>query len=131
MILVDSSVWIDYFNGLQSKAADYLDQALTEQTVLLGDLILMEVLQGFRSQPDFQTAKTYLSLLDCHNLCSPQLALLGAENYRLLRSKGVTIRKTVAMIIGTWCIAHNVPLLHHDQAYDPLATHLGLTVVQI
>jgi hypothetical protein len=131
MILVDSSVWIDYFNGLLNKATDSLDQALSEQTVLIGDLILMEVLQGFRFQRDFQTAKSYLTQLDCHNLCSPQLALLGAENYRLLRRKGVTVRKTVDMIIGTWCIAHNVPLLHNDRDFDPLTTHLRLPVVQI
>ncbi len=131
MILVDSSVWIDYFNGLLNKATDSLDQALSEQTVLIGDLILMEVLQGFRFQRDFQTAKSYLTQLDCHNLCSPQLALLGAENYRLLRRKGIIVRKTVDMIIGTWCIEHNVPLLHNDRDFDPLTTHLGLPVVEI
>ncbi len=129
MILVDSSVWVDYFNGLPNKATDSLDQALSEQTVLMGDLILMEVLQGFRSQRDFQTAKSYLTQLDCHNLCSPRLAVLGVENYRLLRRKGVAVRKTIDMIIGTWCIAHNVPLLHNDRDFDPLATHLGLPVV--
>jgi hypothetical protein len=131
MILVDSSVWIDYFNGLFNKATDYLDQALTEQTVLIGDLILMEVLQGFSSQRDFQTARSYLTRLECHILCSPQLALLGAENYRLLRRKGVTIRKTVDMIIGTWCIAYNIPLLHADSDFDPLTTHLSLPVIQM
>ncbi|MFO8031129.1 MAG: PIN domain nuclease [Desulfohalobiaceae bacterium] len=131
MILVDSSVWIDYFNGLFNKATDYLDQALTEQTVLIGDLILMEVLQGFRSQRDFQTARSYLTQLECHVLCSPQLALLGAENYRFLRRKGVTIRKTVDMIIGTWCIAYNIPLLHADRDFDPLTTHLSLPVIQM
>ncbi len=129
MILVDTSVWVNYFNGLLNKATDSLDQALSEQTVLMGDLILMEVLQGFRFQRDFQTAKSYLAQLDCHNLCSPQLALLGAENYRSLRRKGVTVRKTIDMIIGTWCIAHNIPLLHNDRDFDPLTTHLGLPVV--
>ena len=126
MILVDSSVWIDYFNGRQNNATDSLDALLSQDTVLMGDLILMEILQGFRKQQDFDTARAYLAELMCCSLCSPELALAGAENYRFLRSKGVTVRKTIDVVIGTWCIVHNIPLLHNDQDFDPLKEHLSL-----
>ncbi len=129
MILVDTSVWVDYFNGLRSWQTDSLHDALGSEAVLMGDLILMEVLQGFRSQSDFQAARQHLSLLECRSLCSYELALQGAEHYRTLRNKGVTVRKTIDVIIGTWCIACAVPLLHNDRDFDTMAEHLGLSVV--
>ena len=129
MILADTSVWVDYFNGFRNWQTDVLHAALGRETVLMGDLILMEVLQGFRSQRDFLTARQYFSLLEYHSLCSSALALQGAEHYRSLRRKGVTVRKTIDVVIGTWCIANGVALLHHDRDFDPMVEHLDLPVV--
>ena len=90
---------MNYFNGLHNATNNCLEQTLSEQTVLMADLILMEVLQSFSSQHEPQTAKSYLSELECHTLCSSQLALLGAENYRRFRRKGVTVCKAIDVII--------------------------------
>jgi hypothetical protein len=128
MILVDTSVWIDYFNGVSTKQTDTLDRILSEQTVLLGDIILTEILQGFDSDKDFRLAKQALDPLDCVHLGGKPLALKAASNFRFLRSKGITIRKTVDMLIGSWCIEHNVELLHCDKDFDQIATQLPLQI---
>ncbi|MGH8559326.1 MAG: type II toxin-antitoxin system VapC family toxin, partial [Methylococcales bacterium] len=104
MILVDSSVWIDYFNGTSTPESDRLDAMLGTEPVALGDLILVEVLQGFRHDKDFKTAKELLTSLTLFDLSGKQMAIRSAENYRLLRRKGVTVRKTVDVIIATFCI---------------------------
>ena len=128
MILVDTSVWIDYFNGTGNKQTDSLDRILSEQTVLLGDIILTEILQGFDSDKDFKLAKQALDPLDCVHLGGKTLAIKAASNFRFLRSKGVTIRKTVDMLIGSWCIEHEVELLHNDKDFDQIATQLPLQI---
>lgn len=128
MILVDTSVWIDYFNGINNRQTENLDQILSEQSVLVGDIILAEILQGFDSDKEFRLAKEALVPLDCVHLGGKSLAIEAASNFRFLRSKGVTIRKTVDMFIGSWCIENEVELLHNDKDFDQIAIHLPLQI---
>jgi predicted nucleic acid-binding protein len=128
VILVDTSVWIDYFNGVENKQTESLDWILSEQSVLVGDIILTEILQGFDSDKEFRLAKQALEPLDCVHLGGKSLAIKAASNFRFLRSKGVTIRKTVDMLIGSWCIEHEVELLHNDKDFDQIATQLPLQI---
>ena len=131
MIFVDSSVWIDYFNGNKTWQTDQLDRLLGEELIIIGDIVLVEVLQGFRKDKDFVNAKKALSLLPCPTLCGIEIAIKSAVNFRTLRKKGVTIRKTVDMIIGTFCIENNHPLLHDDKDFEPLVKHLELKVLRL
>jgi len=129
MILVDSSVWIGYFNGEINPQTVWLDAALGKEIILVGDLILTEVLQGFKNDRDFQTAKDLLSNFRFMEMLGLELALKSAQNYRFLRSKGATVRKTIDVIIGTFCIHHDICFLHDDQDFEPLTRHLGLKTV--
>ncbi|MBN1222442.1 MAG: PIN domain nuclease [Candidatus Aminicenantes bacterium] len=130
MILVDSSVWIGYFNGQINPQTDWLDSALGREIIVVGDLILVEILQGFRSDRDFRKAKELLLNFQFMEMLGRELAIKSAENYRLLRRKGVTVRKAIDVIIGTFCIHHNLSLLHDDQDFVPLTKHLGLNAVK-
>jgi predicted nucleic acid-binding protein len=130
MILVDSSVWIGYFNGIINPQTDWLDLALGKKIIIVGDIILAEVLQGFKSDRDFNKAKELLSNFRFMEMLGQELAIESAKNYRILRKKGVTVHKTIDVIIGTFCIHHNIPLLHDDQDFDPLTKHLGLHAVK-
>lgn len=130
MILVDSSVWIGYFNGNINPQTDWLHFALGKEVIIVGDLILAEVLQGFKSDQDFHKARELLSNFQFMEMLGQELAIKSAENYRYLRKKGVTVRKTIDVIIGTFCIHHNISLLHDDQDFDPLTKHLRLKTVQ-
>jgi predicted nucleic acid-binding protein len=129
MIVVDSSVWIDYFNGQVTPQTDYLDQIVLEQPVLVGDLILGEVLQGFRSDTDFDAARRSLSKFTQVSMMSPELAVLSAQNYRALRKAGLSIRKTIDCFIATYCIENGHALLHSDSDFNPFEAHLGLQVI--
>jgi predicted nucleic acid-binding protein len=129
MILVDSSVWIDFFNGLQTRQTDALDDLLGQEPVLIGDLILTEVLQGFRRDTDHRKARALLDTLELRVLGGKAIALAAADNYRRLRRRGVTPRKTIDIIIATYCIAYGLKLLHADRDFDVLEKELGLTVV--
>ena len=129
MIVVDSSVWIDYFNGKVTPQTDYLDQILLEQPILVGDMILSEVLQGFRSDADFEAARWSLSKFTQVNMMSPELAVLSAQNYRALRKAGLSVRKTIDCFIATYCIENGYALLHSDSDFDPFELHLGLQVI--
>ncbi|OEU78190.1 MAG: twitching motility protein PilT [Desulfobacterales bacterium S5133MH4] len=126
MIMVDSSVWIDYFNGLPTWQTDLLDNYLSHIPVVIGDLILTEVLQGFRSDKDYETARIFLRALPFCQMGGYNVAIQSAQNYRLLRKAGVTIRKTIDMIIATFCIMEGFTLLHNDRDFDPMASHLPL-----
>lgn len=126
MIVVDSSVWIAYFNGADTPQTDRLDTLLGQEPVGLGDLILTEVLQGFRLEKDYKTAKKLLTSLMVYDLLGLDMAMKSAENFRFLRSKGVTIRKTVDVIIATFCVEMDLPLLHADKDFVPFKTHLNL-----
>ena len=129
MIMVDSSVWIDYFNGQLTWQTNLLDNLLTDVPVIIGDLILAEILQGFRSDNDYESAKSYLSALPFHQIGGYQVAVQSAQNYRILRKMGVTVRKTIDVIIGTYCILERLPLLHDDRDFDPMVFHLSLKVL--
>ena len=129
MILVDSSVWIDYFNGRGTWQTDALDDLLSDVPVIMGDLILAEILQGFRSDKDFELAKSYLSDLPFRQMGGYQVAVQSAQNYRTLRKRGVTVRKTIDVIIGTFCILEGLSLLHDDRDFDPMATHFSLKML--
>ncbi len=126
MILVDSSVWIDYFNGNKTSQTDWLDSSLGNTPIITGDLILTEVLQGFQNDKDFKTARDILLGIPFMSMGGQVLALESAMNYRLLRRKGVTVRKTIDVMIGTFCIHHQQTLLHDDRDFDPMVTFLGL-----
>ena len=129
MNMIDSSVWIDYFNGRDTRATKLLDSMLGVQPIAIGDLILTEILQGFRNTKDFNQAKQLLSTLHFYNIGGREIALKSAENYRVLGKKGVTIRKTIDVFIGTFCIENNIPLLHSDRDFKPMVTHLDLKVL--
>ena len=129
MILVDSSVWIDYFNGQRTWQTNLLDKLLSNVPVIIGDLILAEILQGFRSDNDYESAKSYLNALPFHQIGGYQIAVQSAQNYRILRKRGVTVRKRIDIIIGTYCILEGLPLLHDDSDFDPMVSHLSLKVI--
>jgi len=126
MVLVDSSVWINYFNGITTWQTEILDKMLLQLPLFTGDLILTEVLQGFRKDNEYKKAKETLSILDCKQMGGYELAIKSADNYRKLRKKGITVRKTIGVIIGTFCINENIPLLHDDKDFEPLVKHLSL-----
>ena len=126
MIVVDSSVWIDYFTGKDTPGADKLDSLLAEDLVAIGDLMLAEVLQGFRSDKDFRKATEMLLSLVVLNILDTNIALKSAANFRKLRQKGITVRKTVDTIIATYCIENKLPLLHSDRDFQPFHEHLKL-----
>ena len=130
MILVDSSVWIDYFNGQSTPQVEILDNLLGAQPVAIGDLILAEVLQGFRQDSDYITAKRLLNSLTVFNLLNSDLAIQSADNFRALRKQGITIRKTIDVIIATFCIQENHALLFSDRDFMPFVQHLGLQAVR-
>jgi len=128
VIVVDSSVWIDFFNGVSSPEVERLDRTIGKDLIVVGDLVLTEVLQGFRSDADFNAARPALLAFDVVPMLGLELAIRTSENYRTLRARGVTVRKTSDMIIGTFCIERELPLLFSDRDFQPLVDHLGLVV---
>ena len=129
-MIVDSSVWIDYFNGVIDPATDRLDQQLGIGLIAVGDLILTEVLRGFRDDLDYQTAKNLMLRLSVVDMLGQDIAIQAAENFRYLRKKGITIRKINDVIIATYCIAYQQPLLFSDRDFLPFCQHLGLQSVR-
>jgi predicted nucleic acid-binding protein len=129
LILVDSSVWIDYFNGAVSVHTETLDRLLGNEPLAIGGLILTEVLQGFANDRDFRFARKMLTAMTVVELCGKEIAIQAAEYVRALRRLGVTIRKTIDVVIATRCIASGYTLLHNDHAFDPFVKHLGLHVL--
>lgn len=126
MIVVDSSVWIDYFNGVGTRETALLDSILGLEPVVIGDLILAEVLQGFRTDRDMRRARAALDTLIFEPMVGRDIALASASNYRALRAKGVTVRKTIDMLIATFCMKNKHALLHSDRDFDPIEELLGL-----
>ncbi len=126
MIVVDSSVWIDYFSGKKTPAAEKLDSLLGDTPVAAGDLMLVEVLQGFRTDSDFATARELMMSLTVVNMLNTSIALRSAANFRTLRKRGITVRKTIDTIIATYCIENNFPLLYSDRDFQPFRQHLSL-----
>ena len=129
MFVVDSSVWIDYFNGMPSPETYLLDTSLGKDPITVGDIMLAEVLQGFRSARHYSIAKNLMLSLDLVHMLNTSIALQSAENYRKLRRKGATVRKTTDCIIATWCIENGLPLLHCDKDFQPFHDHLDLETV--
>jgi hypothetical protein len=126
MIVVDSSVWIDYFRGRNTPEAEKLDTLLGKELVATGDLMLVEVLQGFRTDKDFRQAKKLLQSLTIVNMLDTTIAVKSAVNFRTLRKKGITVRKTIDAIIATYCIENKLSLLHRDKDFQPFHQHLKL-----
>lgn len=126
MTLIDTSVWIDYFNGIQNPQSDQLDALLYDDVVVMGDLILLEVLQGIRSDRACRTTREHLQALDQYELLGAGQVDVCAGHYRALRKRGITIRKMADVIIASFCITHNIPLLFRDRDFQPFVDHLGL-----
>jgi len=126
VILVDSSVWIDFFRGTVTPQTERLDALLGSELLVVGDLILAEVLQGFSSERDFNQARKLLTALDVVTLGGPEIAIQAARNFRTLRARGVTIRKTIDTLIATRCIESDYALLFSDRDFEPFVEHLGL-----
>lgn len=126
MIVVDTSVWIDYFNGVACPETDHLDALLGVEPIAIGDVILAEVLQGFRSDADYATAKALMTALTVVEMLGAANAIRCAENYRVLRKRGITVRKTIDVFIATYCIVNACPLLFRDADFKPFVEHLGL-----
>jgi hypothetical protein len=126
MILVDTSVWIDYFRGVVTPQSDKLDVLLGVEQLLTGDLILTEVLQGFVSDRDFNQARKLLASFPLIPLVGEDVASQAARNFRKLRILGITIRKTTDTLIATSCIEKELSLLYSDRDLDPFVQHLGL-----
>jgi predicted nucleic acid-binding protein len=128
MILVDSSVWIDFFRNTSTAQSEWLDTNLGVQRFLVGDLILAEVLRGFKEDRGFSHAKQLLGRLEQVVLSDETIAVESAQNFRKLRAKGLTVRGTVDSIIATRCMADGYSLLHSDRDFDAFEEHLGLRV---
>ena len=129
MVFVDSSALIAFFNDADIWQVQKLDNLLRNEPVIIGDLILAEVLQGFRSDKDFIKAKEALSIFPVYEMVNQKLAIKSAENYRLLWKNGVTVRKTIDMLIGTFCIENKFVLLHDDKDFNPMVEYLELKVI--
>ncbi len=126
MILVDSSVWIDYFRGVSTPQTDLLDTLVGAQPLAIGDLVLTEVLQGFTSDRDFNAALGLLTALTIVDIAGQDMAVQAARNFSILRAQGVTVRKTIDTLIATRCIESGHVLLYSDRDFDPFVQHLGL-----
>ena len=126
MILVDSSVWIDFFRGVDSPQTDRLDALLGSEPLLTGDIVLAEVLQGFVSERDFNEALRLMASLILIDIAGRDIAVQAARNFRALRTRGITVRKTIDTLIATRCISDGLSLLYSDRDFDPFVEHFGL-----
>jgi hypothetical protein len=126
VILVDSSVWIDYFRGAVTLQTERLDALLGSETLAVGDLILTEVLQGFNNERDFNQARKLLTALAVVEIGGREVAIQAARNFRTLRLMGVTVRKTIDILIATRCIESDFVLLYSDRDFEPFVEHLGM-----
>jgi predicted nucleic acid-binding protein len=129
VIVVDISIWVDYFTGQTTRETEALDSLLGKQELLMGDLILTEVLQGFRHERHFQQALRLLQAFPVVTMLGPDMAVRSTNNYRTLRRRGVTVRKTIDVMIGTYCLAEDHALLCSDRDFHPMIQHLGLLSV--
>jgi predicted nucleic acid-binding protein len=128
MILVDSSVWIASFRGALTRETARLKAITDPAEIILGDIVMLEILQGAVSDSNAVNIQKRLAMFGVVALLSPEIAVKAAANFRKLRSKGITIRKTADLIIGTYCMEHDHSLLHADRDFDPMAEHLGLRI---
>lgn len=128
MILVDSSVWIDYFRGAATPQVELLDGLFGRRRLAVGDLIEVEVLQGVRDEREFNLVRRTLDAFTKIDLVGHEVAIKAARNFRTLRGMGITVRKTIDTVIATRCIEDGLTLLHSDRDFDPFVMHLGLRV---
>jgi hypothetical protein len=128
VIVVDSSVWISYFAGVETDETLRLQAYARQQVLVVGDIILLEVLRGARSEQSAQLMERHFRLFLWVSMLDPQLAVLAARNYRLLRRRGITIRSSIDMLIGTYCLEHGHALLQRDRDFEPMRDHLRLTL---
>ncbi|WP_409190937.1 PIN domain nuclease [Bradyrhizobium sp. RDM4] len=131
MIVVDSSVWIDFLNGRSAPQVRRLRMVLGVDEIIVGDLMLCEVLQGLSTARAAQELEALLRRFDVVPMVSDAIAVAAARNFRTLRARGITVRKTVDLLIGTWCIENSRPLLHNDSDFRPMARYLGLVEVPV
>lgn len=129
MILVDSSVWIDLLNNVLTEPVSRLRQLIPNSPILVGDLILCEVLQGLRTEAQAKIVERSLGRFEPVSLLDPALAVKSAANYRFLRRQGITVRKTIDLMIGTFCVERGHALLHSDRDFEPMERFLGLQTV--
>ena len=129
MVVVDSSVWIEFLNGRSSRETALLDELLSGEFVLTGDLILVEVLQGVRNEADYRATLSSMSGLAFSEMLGREIALRTSQNYRKLRQRGITVRKTIDLMIATFCVHNDHELLHADRDFDAMAPHIGLRTV--
>jgi hypothetical protein len=128
MIVADTSVWIDYVRGIQAPHTDLLDYELLHNRIVTGDILIVEFLQGFRNEKDIKTAQQLMESLEYYDFVGKEIAFKAAENFRRLRRNGITVRKTIDVIIATFCIEHRFALIHNDRDFDPMEQYLGLKV---
>jgi predicted nucleic acid-binding protein len=126
LILIDSSVWIDYFRGAHTPESDRLDELLGTEALIVGDVVLAEVLQGFKSEREFNVALELFESLPVVDIGGREIAIQTAHNFRRLRAQGITVRKTIDTLIATWCLMNGVDLLFSDRDFAPFVEHLGL-----
>lgn len=129
MIVVDSSVWIDFFRGRVTRGTTVLRPLMGLGVILVGDLVLAEVLQGFPDEKQAQAGRRTLERFAVEPMVGRDVAVAAAGHYRALRARGITVRRTIDLLIGTYCIERGHALLHDDRDFDPMALHLGLQVV--
>jgi predicted nucleic acid-binding protein len=131
VIVVDTSVWIDFLNGRNAPHVRRLRAILGVEEIIVGDLMLCEVLQGLDSERTARRVESLLRRFEIVSMAGEAIAVAAAYNFRSLRKRGVTVRKTIDLLIGTWCIEHRVALLHNDSDFRPMASHLGLIELSI
>ena len=128
MIVADTSAWIDYVRGIDAPHTNLLDYELDHNRIITGDLIITEFLQGFRNEKEYQAAKEIMESLEYHDFVGKKITLQSAQNFRILRRSGITVRKTIDVIIATFCIENGFELLHNDRDFDSMEKILGLQV---
>jgi predicted nucleic acid-binding protein len=128
MTVVDTSVWIDYVNGVVNPQTNILDNELGKSRIATGDLVIVEFLQGFRTDKQYNQAKKLMDSLEYYDFVGRDMAVISAQNFRTLRKRGITIRKTIDVLIATFCIENGFDLLHNDKDFDPMEEILGLRV---
>ena len=128
MIVADTSAWIDYFRGVRAGHTDILDDVLATERIVIGDLIIVELLQGFKTDNDIKAVKSIIESLEYRDFAGRDIAFKSAANYRRLRAMGITVRKTIDVLIATFCIENGFALIHNDRDFDPFEAHLGLRV---
>jgi predicted nucleic acid-binding protein len=128
MIVADTSAWIDYVRGINAPHTNLLDYELVHNRIITGDLIIAEFLQGFRREKDYQAAREIMESLEYHDFVGKEIALQSAQNFRILQRSGIAVRKTIDVIIATFCIENGFELLHNDRDFDPMEELLGLKV---